>query len=361
MFVVAFLKFLLRHYYFLAFHIVFNFLFAVWIYRKLRPYYKSILINEKYPEFRRYDQLSFLRIYIGLLVLVWPRFFGFIFFNAIMAYGLRIGKRETCHELKEKVLKFCSFMVLISLGAVIPKEIKKNEECEKIYKKYLGNDYNINKKRNFATVISNHVSFIDSYYFSYKYGASFVAKKSAASFPLIGTIGLYNQTIFLDRSSEKERKEAAKLIEERQKKIMNGTFDRQLVVFPEGTISIGRFLLKFKRGAFMSRLPLKPYIELINKNETIETSEGILPMPLHIILVCCYLYHFVTFIDMPVIEPTDYMYQNNLELGTENWMIYMEVTRRIMSEVGNLDLSESSFQEKLDYISAIKGHKVKNT
>ena len=39
----------------------------------------------------------------------------------------------------------------------------------------------------------------------------------------------------------------------------------------------------------------------------------------------------------------------------------MEVTKRIMSEASGLEISEGSFDEKLNYISAIVGKKVKNT
>ena len=85
------------------------------------------------------------------------------------------------------------------------------------------------------------------------------------------------------------------------------------------------------------------------------------------IYVCCYCWHNVTFLDLPIIEPTEYMYENyrkNEEKSDEkkeNWMIYMEVTKLIMAECSGLKKSNSSFEEKLAYLSEIKGKKVKNT
>jgi len=66
-------------------------------------------------------------------------------------------------------------------------------------------------------------------------------------------------------------------------------------------------------------------------------------------------------LDLPVIEPTEYMYENYKEFGKEKWMVYMEVCKRIMAEIAGLQLSESIFPEKLEYLSLIKGKKVKNT
>ena len=42
-------------------------------------------------------------------------------------------------------------------------------------------------------------------------------------------------------------------------------------------------------------------------------------------------------------------------------MVYMNVTKLIMAECAGLKQSHSSFEEKLEYLSLIKGKKVKNT
>ena len=110
----------------------------------------------------------------------------------------------------------------------------------------------------------------------------------------------------------------------------------------------------------MTCLPVKPMVELIDHNPVFELCTGALPMHLHLIYACCFLYNKVTFLDLPVIEPTEYMFRNyngiinGDNFGEEKWHIYMEVTRHIMSEISGLKLSNVNFPEKLDYMSEIK-------
>ena len=111
----------------------------------------------------------------------------------------------------------------------------------------------------------------------------------------------------------------------------------------------------------MTLLPLKPMVELIDQTEECTLATGALPMHLHMILVCAYFWHNVTFLDLPIIEPTKYMLENYKKEGEEDWMVYMNVTKLIMAECAGLKQSHSSFEEKLEYLSLIKGKKVKNT
>ena len=141
---------------------------------------------------------------------------------------------------------------------------------------------------------------------------------------------------------------------------MDGTILTNLSIYPEGTITNGTHLIKFKRGAFMTLLPLKPMVELVDQTAECTLATGALPMHLHIALVCSYLWNNDTFLDLPIIEPTEYMYQTYGKNGEEKWMIYMNVTKLIMAECAGLKLSNSSFEEKLAYLSEIKGKKVKN-
>ena len=44
---------------------------------------------------------------------------------------------------------------------------------------------------------------------------------------------------------------------------------------------------------------------------------------------------------MPIIKPTEYMFEKYQHLGKEKWEIFAEVVRKIYSEIGNL--KESTF------------------
>lgn len=124
----------------------------------------------------------------------------------------------------------------------------------------------------------------------------------------------------------------AKQIEERQHMCYEGKEDTPLIIYPEGTVTTGKYIISFKRGAFMSLLPIKPMVEMIHQDEEFTLSTGILPLHWHIIMESCYLYHYITFIDLPVIEPNEYMFENFKDFGKEKWEVYSQVCRHIMSE-----------------------------
>ena len=49
--------------------------------------------------------------------------------------------------------------------------------------------------------------------------------------------------------------------------------------------------------------------------------------------------------ELPVIKPTEYMFQNYSDLGNEKWEIFAEVTRKIMCEIGGLNPSNRTFRD----------------
>ena len=62
------------------------------------------------------------------------------------------------------------------------------------------------------------------------------------------------------------------------------------------------------------------------------------------------------YINMPVIRPTEYMYEKYKHFGNEKWEIYAEVTRKIYSEIGGLKEWNQGYRESHKYgQSLIKG------
>ena len=74
----------------------------------------------------------------------------------------------------------------------------------------------------------------------------------------------------------------------------------------------------------------------------------------HLIYASCYLYHNVNFLELPVLEPTEYMYENYKHLGKEKWEIYMNVVRKIYSEVGGLVECDMGLRDLNRYIKAMR-------
>ena len=85
-------------------------------------------------------------------------------------------------------------------------------------------------------------------------------------FPIGGDIARDSGGIFVERLSESSRKESFDDIMQRQKNFYEGKTVSKILVFPEGTTSNNRYMVKFKRGVFRCLLPLKPIIVHIDKN-----------------------------------------------------------------------------------------------
>ena len=112
-------------------------------------------------------------------------------------------------------------------------------------------------------MVSNHLSYIDVVAFmNVCYPApGFVAKREAIDLPLIYSCARVWHCVYVDRGTNSGSKVIEQMIE-RSKHPMNF-----LCTFPEGTTSNGKYLLKFKRGAFVPGLPVKPVIEKERKKD----------------------------------------------------------------------------------------------
>jgi 1-acyl-sn-glycerol-3-phosphate acyltransferase len=130
-----------------------------------------------------------------------------------------------------------------------------------------------------------------------------------------------------------------------------------LMIFPEGTVTNGRYVLKLKKGAFHSLLPIKPMV-IHTTNPTFDVSVGSSSLFLHFIRTLCYVYHNITVIELPVIKPNNFMYENypNKKI-TEKWEIYAEVARDILCEVGNFGKSESTLRDNRVYYDIVMREK----
>lgn len=126
-----------------------------------------------------------------------------------------------------------------------------------------------------------------------------------------------------------------------------------LLIFPEGTISSGKVLLEFKKGAFEALYPLKPFI-IKNKNSNFDVSGGSMNLMAHVFIFLSHLWHNIEVTELPILSPNEIMFSNyenssNISPKVEKWQIYAETAKNIMSEVGGLEKSKKSFKENLEY------------
>lgn len=127
---------------------------------------KQLSVHELYPEFRVYDKLSYTRTILGFIFLVPIRIFGQFLVCSLMSIHLKF-LLLICHKnystIPEEMakfdfaIKFWAHAFLIAQGTRI---VSRSFEYEKVYKKYLGDDYFTNQKEeNYSLIICNHTGY----------------------------------------------------------------------------------------------------------------------------------------------------------------------------------------------------------
>jgi hypothetical protein len=71
----------------------------------------------------------------------------------------------------------------------------------------------------------------------------------------------------------------------------------------------------------------------------------------------CYLWHDFEVTQLPILEPTEYMFNNHYTDKTEKWEVYAEVVRDIYAELGDFEKSNDSMKDKHIYGDKLLGRK----
>ncbi len=153
-------------------------------------------------------------------------------------------------------------------------------------------------------------------------------------------------------------------IQQRQRDFLDGKFSGPLLVFPEGTITSGKHVIKFKKGAFNSLLPLKPLIINTVTSDSFHHSVGSAGLLPHYIHSLCYLWHVIEVTELPVMTPNEHMYDYYSKKNpniTEKWEIFAEVARDIICECSHMDKSEMTYRDSCDYANTVNGKPKKQT
>ena len=164
-------------------------------------------------------------------------------------------------------------------------------------------------------------------------------------------MGLHS--ILVDRSSTGAKKDVLELMFERQKTLMEGKPEIPFMIFPEGTTTSSRHLLRFKKGAFAALLPIKPAVLHPNLNSNYHIGVGSTDVGFNYLRSLCELYFKMEYIELPIITPNEYMYTNFSNYGKEKWEIYAEVAREIMCNLGDFKKSDFGIKDSFRYWSCI--------
>lgn len=341
-------------------------------------------LERDFPAFvRKEKSISRKRIFFGLVSFVYLKLFLTILFFIILYVLSRLlfDKKENS-KVKHKrlfdcIATFISRSILFIMGIISYKSLYDKERVEGIYKKYLGESFNYNAEINsnaYSTVIANHSGWLDSLFLYNLTRGDFLAKASISKIPIIGELSQYNHNFLINRddSSKENKLLAIKTIEDKQISILNNSKLSKLVIFPEGTGSNNTCLIDFKKGAFASLTPVKPYLILFHnigflgkdsQTDEFSLAPGGTNAFIHVLLCFCYLYfNDVRVMFLPVIKPTEYLYEKYQSLGKSKTEIYMNACRLIMGEVGELKIiNGQNYEMKKKYMSLVKRREIRST
>jgi lysophosphatidylcholine acyltransferase/lyso-PAF acetyltransferase len=322
-------------------------------------------LHDEFDEFARRDTpVSFLQLFFGTFTLFFIKIISSFCFAINLSRKLykKIKEKEDKKEplTKEDITyitettKFHASYFLYLSGIFFKKRRLPDGQILQVYKKYFGPDYKIEYEGKFGCYICNHTSFNDILLTMAIYGSGFISKEEVKNLPIFGPIAKGLNSVFVNRNNTESKEHTLKQIIERQKEIMEGKPVMPFMIFPEGTTSSGRHLLQFKRGAFYSLLPVKPNIILPNLNNEFHLGCGDTNVGINYGRTLTNLYVQTEFIELPIMTPNEYMYNNFSSFGKEKWEIYKEVAREIMCILGDFQKSDSEFIDSKRYDYCIK-------
>ena len=345
-----------------------SFLLALFVYTNSKIYYKPCkLINKNgnvvdihkiFDVFHPHDELNFWKLWIGGFLNFPYKFIISFFIATSMKFHLQLvnyfyPNSETDLSQWKKMKFGISFWANFFLFANGIHLVNKKVDCEKVYKKYLGEDYDFSDDK-YSLIISNHIGFFDVVVLMAKYTVGLMAKIDVKDYYFVGPIATAMHCLYIKRESSEERKKIFDQLEERQKLFYEGKFLAPLAMFPEGTTTCGRNILKFKKGTFYALLPVKPVIINHYQESNYHLSIGAGSAVLSYIKNFCHSIATLYFIEMPIIRPTKFMFERYGHLGNEKWEIYAEVVRKIYSEIGHLEESTFGLRDEKKYNIALK-------
>lgn len=318
--------------------------------------------DDQYPEFKRYDYTKFLfvRLLFGTLTFALLRFIFFIIFVAICVIFITMincfgsiihGKNRKYSKSTRIAIRVFTFITLtpmkVAIGFFTWNSKLNDKRIKEIYCKYFGPDYDFKSKSKYSMLIANHHGWQETLHWLVYKTPGFIAKKEMANIPLVGSIIYGIDCLLVNRQDRDDRHKMVLNMKERQENYMQGKTTTPLLIYPEGTVSSGKYILEFKKGAFMNLMPLKPLYSEIDDGNGIYLC----PMPFfeHMFYTFCYIWTFSRFYELPIIECNDYMLKNHSSEGELPEDTYAKVANLIYQEAFNLKFSNKTYKDLDNY------------
>ena len=346
------------------------------VYKEQKPYYTPLYVTKKsskegeketiinlhdeFEEYRRKDEpVNFFSLFLGVLLFGAIRLILNIICTLVITYKTLsiINKKkltkEDINNIRNHVKNITKLFLKFS-GVIVDFKRLPDEKILKVYKKYFGPDYKIDYDGKFSCYISNHSCMHDLLFAMASFGCGFVGKAEIRNTPIFGKLVSALQTIFVDRNNTDSRNNTMEQILKRQQQFYAGEPVMPFMIYPEGTTTAGRDILRFKKGAFDSLLPVKASILQPNLSDKYHLSCGGSDVAMNFMRSLSKLYVKAEYIELPIIAPNEYMYNNFAHLGKEKWTIFAEVSREIMCELGDFKKSERGIKDNFRYCSCIE-------
>jgi lysophosphatidylcholine acyltransferase/lyso-PAF acetyltransferase len=195
-------------------------------------------------------------------------------------------------------------------------------------------------------LVSNHVSWLDILVAMAESFPSFVAKATIRKLPLVGVISEAMGCIFVERETRGagENGAGAAVRDRLLRRERDPASCPQLLLFPEGTTTNGKYLLPFKTGAFLTGAPVQPVLLRYSWRRFSPAWETITAAR-HFFLTFSQLHQSLEVVYLPVYEP------NAAEKADP--ALYAAGVRAAMLRAGGLEASPLTLADKRAYQAAL--------
>eukprot|EP00457_Paulinella_chromatophora_P008692 gb/GEZN01008733.1/.p1 GENE.gb/GEZN01008733.1/~~gb/GEZN01008733.1/.p1 ORF type:complete len:357 (-),score=31.00 gb/GEZN01008733.1/:273-1343(-) len=166
-------------------------------------------------------------------------------------------------------------------------------------------------------LVSNHASVMDVMLLSGLYAPYFVAKEAIRKVPILGPVAVSLGCLFVDRENHsfniateiKKRVSSMSAVSSSSASSSSypGYFSSafpQLLIFPEGTVTNGIYMLKFKTGAFVPGVPVAPKLIFYSYRHASPCFESV-PVLTYIRDLLSQYIQFAHVVHLPVYYPSE--------------------------------------------------------
>ena len=197
-----------------------SFLLALFVYTNSKIYYKPCKLIDKngnvvdihkiFDVFHPHDELNFWKLWIGGFLNFPYKFIISFFIATSMKFHLQLvnyfyPNSETDLSQWKKMKFGISFWANFFLFANGIHLVNKKVDCEKVYKKYLGEDYDFSDDK-YSLIISNHIGFFDVVVLMAKYTVGLMAKIDVKDYYFVGPIATAMHCLYIKRKAPKKGK-----------------------------------------------------------------------------------------------------------------------------------------------------------